>query len=307
MIYTLTLNGAVDYTVFLSENLKIGGDNRASSAHICAGGKGINCAVMLKRLGQDAAALGFAGGVTGDIIKSCLYDEGVECLLTQTHCATRINVKVMFDGMTEIGGISGSITEGELYDVFEKLSDISSDDILVLSGSIPPGADPHIYKTIVENAFGKNISTVLDIPGKAIAECLNYRPMLIKPNLSELEDIFGNCIKSTEEVKEKAKELCRMGAMAALVSLGGDGAVLALENGDVYSSPAVPVKVKSAVGSGDSMVAGYIVGNLLSGEPEKALRMAIAAGSATASCTGLAPKEKVEELYEVTRGTVKKE
>lgn len=304
MIYTLTLNTSLDYTVRLSEALRTGEVNRAAGEYLTAGGKGITCAVMLRRLGQEVTALGFAGGITGDSVRETLLEEGVKCLLTETESPTRINVKLSYDCITEINCKGEGIREEELGHLFKTLDNVSDGDYLTLSGSIPPGVPKDIYADIMKLALAENVPVVLDAPGSIVRDCLKYRPFLVKPNMWELSEIFGEEITEIKAVAEKARELCRMGAATAIVSMGADGALLCTERGDIYTVPAVPVHVKNTVGSGDSMVAGYLSAYINSGDPVTSLRYANAAGGATAASMWLATGEEVEHLFEVTQGTV---
>lgn len=304
MIYTLTLNPSLDYTVRLNESLRMGEVNRTAGEYYTPGGKGISCAVMLKRLGQEVTALGFAGGFTGDIVEDSLRGEGVNCALTRTSSSTRINVKIDYDRTTEINAAGERITEGEWALMEKSLSQVSPGDHLTLSGSLPRGVDEGVYGELMEKTIAENVYVTVDAPGTVVRRCLRYRPFLVKPNIYELEEIFGCSVTGIESIAEKAKELCRMGAHSALVSLGGDGALLCIEGKKIYTVPAVPVDVINTVGCGDSMVAGYLSAYINTGDPCVALRLANAAGSATASTVGLASGEEAERLFEISQGTV---
>ena len=304
MIYTLTLNTAVDYTVYLPEKLRYGEVNRVNSEYLSAGGKGINCAVMLRRLGHDVTALGFAGGVTGEFVRDSLINEGVVCRLTETVSHTRINMKTVCENVTEINGKGTGITPNELDRLKDELEKVTDAEFLTLSGSIPEGVPADIYVKIMKSAFAENIPVVLDAGGSILKECLGYRPFLIKPNLTELSELSGEKITDIEEVTECAKAARAAGARNVLVSMGADGALLCAQDGEIYSIPAVPVSVRSTVGCGDSMVAGFLHGYTESGNLSCALRMACAAGSATAASDGIAEGSHVEELYRVSAGTV---
>ena len=306
MIYTLTLNTSIDYNIRLKSPIRVGEVNRSAEEYMTAGGKGVACAVMLSRLGQDVTALGFVGGTTGEFVKETLMNQGVSCMLTRTASPTRINVKAMYDTVTEINCAGEGIRAEEVQAVMKTLDNVSKGDFLTLSGSIPPGVDENIYGEIMKTALAENIPVILDAPGKIVRKCLKYRPFLVKPNTSELEDVFDEPVRGIKAIAEKARELCKMGANSALVSMGGDGALLCAEDGKIYACSAVPVEVQSAVGCGDSMVAGYLSAYIDSGDPVTSLRLAVAAGSATAASRSLATAEEVERLFEFTRGTVRK-
>ncbi|MDE6185479.1 MAG: bifunctional hydroxymethylpyrimidine kinase/phosphomethylpyrimidine kinase, partial [Lachnospiraceae bacterium] len=127
---------------------------------------------------------------------------------------------------------------------------------------------------------------------------LEYHPFLIKPNNYELGEIFGKELKVREEVIPYAKKLQEMGAVNVLVSMAGEGAVLAAEDGSVWDVPAPKGKLINGVGAGDSMVAGFLAGWMEKKNYKHAFCMGVAAGSASAFSELLATKEEIEKLYQ---------
>ncbi len=297
MIYTLTLNPAVDYRMSIC-NIEYGATNRATSEQLSFGGKGINVSKVLKNLGIESVALGFCAGFTGDALLAHLDEYGIKHdFIKVGRGNTRINVKLSDaeNRETEINASGPEVTATEKQQLFEKLKNYVTDgDIVILSGSVPKGVGNEIYSDIMRMLSARRISFVVDATGELLKNTLEYKPFLIKPNISELCGLLGRKLSSKEEVVAAAKELKSKGAQNVLVSMGGDGALLVDERGEVLSVPAHKGKVINTVGSGDSMVAGFVAGSEKSGE--YALALGNACGGATAFSEGLATKAAAESL-----------
>ena len=297
MIYTVTFNPCLDYVVGV-DNLTLGAVNRVSTEAVMAGGKGINVSIVLKNLGHPSCALGFLAGFTGDEIAHRLQLQGVDTdFIEVSHGMSRINVKVKSNEETEINGIGPDIAPSDIEALYTKLDALTSGDILVISGSVPTALPGDIYERIMERLEGRGIRIVVDATRDLLMNVLAFHPFLIKPNNHELGDIFDAELKAREDVVPYARKLQELGARNVLVSMAGEGAVLVAENGDVIESPSPKGTVVNSVGAGDSMVAGFIAGYLESdGSYERAFRMGVCTGSASAFSLGLAERDQVEEL-----------
>ena len=311
MIYTVTFNPSIDYFVGVNE-LRLGMTNRTNHELMFPGGKGINVSLVLQNLGIASTALGFIGGFIGDEIVRRLDDWGCKTDFVRVKDGiSRINVKIQSgDGTqkleeTEINGQGPIILEGELELFYRKLDLLEEGDVLVLSGSIPSSMPGSVYEDVLEYLQGKGILSVVDATGQLLLKTLKYHPFLIKPNKQELEALFGVKLEKNADIICYAKKLQEMGAKNVLVSMAGDGAVLVDENGVVYESAAPKGKVVNSVGAGDSMVAGFLAGYIEDLESgcvaesscyERAFKMGIAAGSASAFSERLATKEAVETI-----------
>jgi 1-phosphofructokinase len=302
MIYTLTLNPALDHIVRL-EHLDLGETNRMNEELIKAGGKGINVSKLLKNLGQESTVLGYAGGFTGDELERSLEkDDGLTTdLIHVQKGVTRINVKIKEDVETEINGPGLDISKAEVDELFDKLALIEDGDYLFLSGSIPEALGQDFYKKIMEKLKGKDVKIIVDASGKALEEALTQKPYLIKPNLRELEWIFGLRIEDKKDLCIYSKKLQEMGARNIIVSLGKDGAYMLDENKREYFAKAPEGDLVDSVGSGDSMVAGFVYGMDKGFGYEEAFKFSIASGSATAFSEDLGTKEEIYTLYEKFR------
>lgn len=296
MIYTVTLNPAIDYVIKL-DNLQNGGVNRVSEEYIYPGGKGINVSLILKELGYDSCVLGFTSGFTGAFIKDCLEEKGLKTdFINLKNGFSRINVKIKSKEETEINGQGPSITEEELEALYQKIDELNSNDVLILAGSIPSTLDEKLYENIMSRIELKNIRVVVDATKNLLLNVLKYKPFLIKPNNHELEEMFNVKLNSVEDIVLYANKLKEMGARNVLVSMGKDGALILTENNEVYTSNVPKGTVKNSVGAGDSMVAGFIAGYLKNNSFEDALRLGAASGSATAFSYDLATKDYIESF-----------
>lgn len=297
MIYTVTFNPAIDYVVRTGE-MKVGVVNRTESEEIYFGGKGLNVSIILNELGIKSEALGFVAGFTGEAIENGMAKDGIKTdFVHLDNGFSRINVKIQSSFETEINGQGPEISEENIEELFKKLNKIQDGDTIVLAGSIPASLPSDIYERILEYLKNKKIRAIVDATGDLLMNVLKYKPFLIKPNNFELEEIFGVELKTAEDVSEYALKLKEMGAVNVLVSMAGDGAILADENGKIHACGVCSGTVKNSVGAGDSMVAGFIAG-CEKESYEYALKLGTAAGGATAFSDGLAKKDLIYSLLE---------
>lgn len=295
MIYTCTLNPSIDYRIE-AESFELGELNRADTSSFYPGGKGINVSRVLKNLGTPNIALGFLGGFTGKFIVDCLNEEKVVHDFIFHEGPTRINIKLKEkDEETEINGVGAEITEESRELLLKKIRMLTKDDVLVLSGSLPPSIEFDYYKEIARICHENGVGLVIDISNPRLKELLQYEPLLIKPNQYELGDILGENLTTIDGILVGGRKLNQLGAKNIIISMGGDGAAFINDQKTLIAK--VPSgEVKSTVGSGDSMVAGFIAAYRQSGDVEQAFRYSVAAGSATAFSDDLCQKADVEKL-----------
>ncbi len=294
MIYTVTLNPAIDYIVGV-ENFKCGELNYASSSKMTFGGKGLNVSSVLGGFNIPNVALGFCGGFVGEEIIKMAEADGVKCDFIRLEGQnSRINVKIKSGDETELNGLGPTVSGTALNALYGKLSDLKEGDILVLSGSVPKGMSPTIYMDLMSR-LPKGVKTVVDASGQALKNALSMKPYLIKPNAYELGDIYGVKIEVKTDAIYYGKKLIDAGAENVLVSLGEKGAVLVTSD-DAYEMNAPQGEVINSVGAGDSMVAGFLAAISQGEDLIDALRLAVCAGSATAFCETLAKSEDILRL-----------
>ena len=299
MIYTITFNPALDYITQV-EKFKIGEINRTKTETILPGGKGLNVSIVLKNLEIENTALGFIAGFTGEELIKKLEAKGVKTDFVKVEEGfTRINVKITSTSKVEetaLNGMGPKITQKDIEELFNKLDKVTTEDIVILSGSVPKNISKDIYREICKKLRKKEITFVVDSTQELLMSVLEYNPFLIKPNKEELEETLNCKISSKEDIVNAAKELRKLGAQNILVSLGKDGALLLTKEDNVLYSKAPEGKIVNTVGSGDSMVAGFLAGYYKTKDYEYALKTGVAAGSASAFSIELATKKDVELL-----------
>lgn len=297
MIYTVTLNPALDYVMKVGK-LRFDDINRADWEKIYYGGKGINVSVILSRLGYENKALGFVGGFTGEKLEQMLIADGVDCDFDRLKSGfTRINVKIKADSEIDVNAHGPQVDENQIESLITRCQNLTKGDYVVLAGSIPSSMPEDIYMRVLKNLQGKGINCVVDATGDLLKNVLKYQPFLIKPNHHELGDMFSTEIKSDFDVIKYSKKLQQMGAKNVLVSCAKDGAILVDENAQCRKIGNAPGKVVNSVGCGDSMVAGFIAGYINKKDYDYALRFGSACGNATAFSDELATKDEIENVF----------
>ena len=301
MIYTITFNPALDYITQV-ENFKIGEINRTKTETILPGGKGLNVSIVLKNLEIENTALGFVAGFTGEELINKMESQGIKTDFVKVEKGiTRINIKIssMNENMIEetaLNGMGPQITNDDTKTLMEKIQNMTAEDIVILSGSIPQNISTDIYDKICKSLSEKEITFIVDSTQELLMSVLKYNPFFFFLNKEELEETLNCKISTKEDIVNAAKELKKMGAQNVLVSLGNDGALLLTEENETYYSKAPKGEVVNTVGSGDSMVAGFIAGYYQTQDYEYALKTGVAAGSASAFSIRLATKEDVNIL-----------
>ena len=296
VIYTVTFNPSLDYIVSVKD-FRPGMTNRTSSELMLAGGKGINVSIVLGNLGIKSTALGFIAGFTGDEIVRRLHNGGINSEFIKINDGiSRINIKLKSIDGTEINGQGPHIDSSHIEQLMNRLRRLESGDVLVLAGSIPAGISDNIYKDIMDMLKDKGVQIVVDATSRLLTNVLEYYPFFIKPNQHELGDIFNVTLNTQEEVIPYALELKKMGAVNVCVSMGGKGAILVADDGNVYKAKAPDGILKNSVGAGDSLVAGFLSGWIEKKDYEYAFRKGVATGSASAFSERLATNGEVNDL-----------
>lgn len=305
MIFTLTLNPAMDKTVVIG-NFTPGGVNRIQSLLIDVGGKGINVSKCLKSLGCESTAAAFWGGAAGQRGIDFLHENGIGSLVVTVSEDTRTNLKVIDPVRhenTDINEPGPTITEENLAELIRKLDEaILPGDILILSGSIPKGCSSSIYRDLIRRYQDKGAKVYLDADGENFRLGITAAPALIKPNIDELNRHLNADLTEISEIAAAANEFLKLGIEEVVVSLGGDGALLVKE-GLCLKAEGLRVPVLSTVGAGDSMVAALACGAEKGLTDQQRLKLAIAISAASVMCSGTqAPEaEQIEKLYHQVR------
>ncbi|UBH09120.1 1-phosphofructokinase [Macrococcus armenti] len=296
MIYTITLNPSIDYVMF-TDGFEQGALNRAHTTYKFAGGKGINVSRVLKTLDNDTTVHGFLGGFPGQFIKDKLQSSNILVDCVEVNSDTRINVKLKGASETEINAPGPDINEQHIEQLMNKIEALTTDDTVIIAGSIPKSMPDDIYAQIAKRCYTKNIPFVVDAEKNLLNSVLQYKPLFVKPNIVELEEMFDTQLQTDEAIICAAKQLMHKGAQMVFVSMGGDGAMLVTH--DKCFKAIVPRgQVVNTVGAGDSTVAGMIAGLTNNLSIEDAFKQAVACGTATAFTEDLASTTVINDVLQ---------
>lgn len=302
MICTCTLNPSLDYYMEFDHALKDGATNRSQLEYYEAGGKGINVSIVLNNLMIPTRAFGFLGGFTRDFYITLLQKyEYIQPNFTYIEGHTRINVKLHdTESDTDLNAAGPYITSGDMENLKSKVARLDLGDYFVLAGASPE----YLTKDIVEmlkSTMESGVRVVLDTSPEVIQDCLAAKPFLIKTTPEELAAVAGHELKDRDAVIAAAKDLVSAGAGNVIVVTNKEIAALACSAG-VYECPLVRTeKAISMVGTGDALVAGFLMNYLRSNDAVDSFRFGACCGIATAYSKGLATREKIDSFYESTK------
>lgn len=295
MIYTLTLNPSIDYVIFPDEPVRLGELNRFDKSGKYPAGKGVNVSRVLKELSIPSIAFGFAGGFTGDFIIDQLNHSGIDNQFTKIEDDSRINVKIKGEAETEINDLGPFIDKNKQKELLQQFNKLEKEDIVVLAGSKPPSLPEDFYQQVIGVIEERKASFVIDTTGDELINALSSRPLLVKPNKEELENLYERTLTDDKEIIRCGQDLLSNGARHVIISMGQYGAFLITDDG-VYHGQAEPRALVNSVGAGDSMVAGFVAKFQETEDAMKAFVYSLACGSATAYSEDLADSETIEKL-----------
>ena len=302
MIYTVTLNPAIDKTVVI-ENFCPGAVNRIGMLREDTGGKGINVSKCLKNLGADSTASVILAGDAGKRLEKMLGEMGIPSLAVWAEGESRTNLKIVDPAKRENTDINepGPAVSGELLEELKtKLGErILPGDLVILSGSLPAGVDRGLYGDWTAYFRSLGARVYLDADGEAMKQGLAAVPYMIKPNDGELAGLFGKEKLSRDEMVSEGRRLLETGIEEIVISMGSEGALFVREDG-CYFTQGLPVEVKSTVGAGDSMVAAMAFGDEQKLGREEKIRLAVTMGAGSVMQSGTQPPE-ANLVWELTK------
>ncbi|WP_030689225.1 1-phosphofructokinase family hexose kinase [Streptomyces globisporus] len=281
MILTVTLNAALDVT-YNVDALVPHGSHRVGESFSRAGGKGVNVARVLSALGIPAVVTGLAGGPTGQAIRDDLRAAQLPDELVSMPGDSRRTVTVVSreDGDATVFNQSGPHVDlASWADFAARFARLVRDaQVVVLSGSLPPGLPSDAYGRLIRLAGEAGAETVLDASGPALLAALDAHPTVIKPNAAEIGEATGH-----DDVETAAEALRARGARSVVASRGPDGLYAVTPEGSWRATP--PRRLAgNPTGAGDACVAA-IAAAILAGEPwPTVLREAVALSAAAVPC-----------------------
>ena len=299
MIYTLTLNPALDRFIIVDK--LIDEDTvRVTEEQLYAAGKGIAVSRVIRELRGQSVALGLVGGYDGLHLEGLLINAGVITDFTKISHETRTNIIIneRSSGRQYVISAKGpEITATEIGQIYHHVRNIKEMDYLVMSGSLPRGVTANLYGQLILAAKKQKAVVFLDTDGIALKEGVNYGPSGIKPNLFELSRLVERELKTEQDIMVACEEVHPKGVSYILVSRGKDGLILSTGEQKIKAI-APPVKVGSTVGAGDSTLAGFVLAHSQGKSLTECVRLACAAGTATAMTPGteLCHKEELEKI-----------
>jgi 1-phosphofructokinase/tagatose 6-phosphate kinase len=303
MIVTVTLNAAIDRTVAVP-NFRLGHRHRAVESRTVAGGKGINVARALKRLGRPVIATGFAGGPTGDRVLEQLREEAVLTDFTRIAAETRINMAVIdptSGEQTEINERGPAVSPVEVEAFVARLRYLADGaKLCVIAGTLPPGAGADLYARMVKDLAERGVPVVLDAEGEAMLAGLRAGAAVVTPNEREAEELVGQEFADRSDLVHGLSELIRLGAGEAAITRP-EGCVAAIGEASQRRFLEVrtePLDVVSTVGSGDAFVAGYVAARYEDRPADECLAYGVACGAESTQHfgAGMVDRNQVERL-----------
>ncbi|MBM7558407.1 1-phosphofructokinase family hexose kinase [Marinitoga litoralis] len=298
MIFTLTMNPCLDRYIYVDE--LIPDDTiRAKKIVDYPAGKGIDVSRVIKELGGVSVAVSLLGGHNGRRIEEMLDEEGVIYSSIRVSFETRMNIILEEKTQYRISMPGEKVKREKLQKVFDVLNSlVRKGDTVIISGSLPKGVDPDYYTGLIFSLKQWGATVFFDADGNNLKAGLEAEPYCIKPNTHELSRLLNKEIDERDKISisKYAKEtLENYNLREILVSMGKYGSVYVNWDEAYYAYP-IKLEVKSAVGAGDSFLAGYV----MKYEEDKleAFRLANAAGNAAVLTPGteLCKKDDVERL-----------
>jgi 1-phosphofructokinase family hexose kinase len=284
MILTVTLNTAIDRTMAVP-NFRQGNRHRSVESRTVAGGKGINVARAIARLGRPVIATGLAGGPTGQRLIEELAEESILHDLTPIAQESRINLAVIdptSGEQTEVNERGPEVTAQEVDNFLDRLEYLARGArICVLAGSLPPGVDPDLYARIVRELRERGLEVMLDSDGEPMRAGVRAGPSVISPNVLEAEELVGHEFAGPGDLASGLAQLLELGAEEAIVTRAG-GCVAAVGEPSArsyYEVRAEALEPVSSVGSGDAFLAGYVAARYDGAAPAECLAYGVACGA----------------------------
>jgi 1-phosphofructokinase family hexose kinase len=284
MIITVTLNAALDKTLEVP-NFRVGRRHRSVEQTTMPGGKGVNIARALKRLGQPVIATGLAGGATGNRIVDALNDEAILNGFVRIREESRTNTAVLdpTTGVhTEVNERGPAVSAHDLELFRDKLLYLAKGaSICVFAGSLPRGVPPDVYAGLIRELKKLGVTTIVDTEGEPLRLAARAEPDIISPNELEAEELVGHEFNDLDDRCQAVVEMTRIGPGEAIMTVSDGCYAYVLEGGNqaLYRVRIDEQEARSSIGSGDAFLAGYIAARYQDQTPLDCLRYGVACGA----------------------------
>ncbi len=283
MIITVTLNPALDKTLQVP-NFTPGRRHRTVDQVTMPGGKGVNVARAIKRLGQPVIATGLAGGATGTRIVEALHDESILNDFVRIREESRTNTAVLDPTtgvQTEINERGPAVGPQELELFREKLFYLAKGaSMCVFAGSLPRGIDPGVYADLIREVKRLGVTTVLDTEGEPLRLAVRADPDIVSPNELEAEELVGQEFNDVEDRAQAVLEMVRLGARESIMTVRDGCFANVIDEGQaLYRVTVREQEARSRIGSGDAFLAGYVAARYTGRAAVECLRYGVACGA----------------------------
>jgi 1-phosphofructokinase family hexose kinase len=284
MIITVTLNAALDKTLEVP-SFTPGRRHRTVDQKTVPGGKGVNIARAIKRLGQPVIATGLTGGATGTRIVEALNDESILNGFVTIREESRTNTAVLdpTTGLhTEINERGPLVSALELELFRENLLYLAKGaSICVFAGSLPRGVEPGIYAALIRDVRKLGVTTMIDTDGEPLRLAVRSEPDIVSPNELEAEELVGHEFNDVADRARAVIEMTRLGAGEAIMTVPDGCYARLLDEGvpTLYRVRIEEQEARSSVGSGDAFLAGYVAARYERRQPVDCLRFGVACGA----------------------------
>ncbi len=308
MIITVTLNAALDKSLEVP-NFTPGRRHRTVDQQTMPGGKGVNIARAIKRLGQPVIATGLAGGATGNRIVEALNDESILNAFVRIREESRTNTAVLDPTTgqhTEINERGPSVSARELELFRDKLLYLAKGaSICVFAGSLPRGVEPDVYAGLIRDVRRLGVTTMLDTEGEPLRLAVRAEPDVVSPNEIEAEELVGHEFNGVDDRAQAVLEIARLGAAEAIMTVSDGCFAQVLEGGvpTLYRVTVEEQEARSRIGSGDAFLAGYVASHYAGRSAMDCLRFGVACGAESTQHigAGIVEPAKVERLLDEVR------
>lgn len=288
MIYTLTLNPAIDLELTVSD-ISFDKVLRATKSRMDCGGKGFNVSRALVAMGEISVAMGFVGGKTGERLEAELHRMGIETDFVRVVGETRTNVSIVTESSSRYIKVNESgptVNSEEQHELIKKIRLLARpSDYWVLSGSLPPGVSHGMYADVIHVVQSEGAKAMLDTSDIPLQYGSEAGPFMVKPNAGEARQLTGVEILVPDDALTAAQSIHDYGVDVVIISFGREGAMLSWGDRAWLAKPP-PVVEQNPIGAGDAMMAGFVWGLNHHISPPDALRTGIACGTAAASLPG---------------------